>query len=345
MYSPLQLLALSFHQTVTDKVYHYRSAINWESKQGEWFVEPSNFPKLFVWKFLNFVIIGFGVSTCIFVLFDTLYNPEKYHLLVLFFVVMEFLCGTTSIITCICISKYANESVMAANALQNLSFQLCKNHFRVLKNAPANRKCCQVSYLGRNRFTKRTCSRTYQNILSNCCRGALDSTACSSILQEIGLTLIPFLLTPIGIGMKWDAPYFVFKEYFPPEDSCDFCKVFVLLCRIIVAGSATIEVINSVRTVTMFSTTTFQNIKICISKLSALSPRLITWRVLKVVILLADELFSILISVYLSLAFLLEIIFITDCFSSWSCTVVYVRIFSVDWNRGVTSTFMRKVSG
>lgn len=301
MYTPLQVAALNLHQQITDKIYRYRSIINWDPVARKWFVESSSFTSLWTWKFLNFVLIPFGVSTCAFMFLDALHNPGKYKLLILFFVSIEFMLGITSIATCLVFLNYAPELVLAANAMRQMLSQLIKDsatfsHSSLYRNKEAAKKPKQKIWKAKS---------------SLCANPKFDYTASILIFLLVGLSVIPMLLPVTGIIFKWDAPYYVFKEFKISSSGRWFVDHTVLFIRILVAEFAVVEVCNTIRTFLMLFISWFEEIKICVSVLLKSSPRLTTWHTLRVIILVANESLSILLSLYLGVTFLLEIICVT----------------------------------
>lgn len=313
MYSSLQLVALSFHQSVTDNLYRYRSAINWDRYNNKWFVEPFN---LFIWKFINFVVVGFGVSTCAFVLVDAYYNPGKYHLFILFFILLECMLGITSILTCAIILENATDSVRGANTLQCLSFQLGYKTTSLVATNQMNK-----THIGNK--AKSVHSSLFVNA-----NGQVDYVACLSIIFVVGLTLLSILLAPFALVMKWDAPYYLFKETFPNFDSNYDCQAYTIhLIRTFVAVSCVVEVCNTFRNVAMIALTTFQNIRLCVLKMFTVKPQVGYWKALRFALIQLNALTSSLLSLNLGMIFLLEIICITASVVAVSHLPWYMYIF------------------
>lgn len=298
MYSSLQLFALSLHQTVTDQLYRYKSVINWNRDKQEWIVEHSN---LFIWKFINFAVVGFGISTCVFVLADAFSNPGKYKIFILFFALLEGMPGITSIITSVIILNKASYSVIAVNELQQLSIQLDGNSLTNLNADTRTKRRFKINKIG------------FQDNLSIYASGQVDFIGCISILTVVGTTLIPILITPIILVLKLDAPYYLIKEICTRFNSNFYDTTYMILSfRTFIAVCSVAEVCNTVRNVAVLALSTFQNIKLCVLKLFVEKPQPNIWKMLKLVISQINAMTSPLLSAYLSMIFLVEIVCITS---------------------------------
>lgn len=312
MYSSFQLVALSLHQTVTDKFYRYRSPINWDRNNKEWVLEHSS---MFFWKFLNFVI-GFGILACIFVLFDAFYNPGKYHIFIVFFVLIECMLGITSIITCCIILENSADSVSGANALHTLSSRLGNNPTMYLKSIcdAGNKKCLKSN-------TKR-----FQNSLRMKIGDQVDFIGCASIIIVVGCILLPILLTPIALVLKLDAPYYLLQEYCTGSEY-HYAYYVVLVFRVFVAEFCVLEACNTFRNVAVLSLTMLQNIRLCVVKIFALKPKLGALKALKLVLVHLNSLTSALLTVYLGMIFVLEIICMTGSVVAVGRVPWYMYVF------------------
>lgn len=302
MCSPLLFYALEANQKITDYVFRYRSVIYWDYNVKKFCIESRIFPHLFLWRLVNFGIIGcIGLTTCLFTLLHAFNNFEEYNAFEIFAILLQSLFATAGSASCWILTDLHKDLVPMLNEL------LCY---------VSNLTTCKDPCLDNQNRKHSTTIKRFKNKIDR--DGVffddqkLDIIGLASLSLVFCFSLISFLLPAVGLYLNLDAPFFFFKYFFPIKSRSFLGSIGILLMRTTIAAFCVSDVATTFRTLALLAIYMFGLCSKCIQQMAIRAPIINDWRALRVLFIIANQLISVLITLYLAIVFYVLIICNTE---------------------------------
>lgn len=238
MPSELALFSLALNECITKTLLRYRSSVRWNYVIQQFTAECTSC--LFVWKFINLVLVaGIIIPSCIWLLFNSIYYPDKYNFLQLFSVSFELILAS------ILLSMYfvmASDPHLVANSLNGI-FAL-EHSFK--RTFPTNQ--------WRNPSFRRELNQ-------------FDLIGIILFLVVIYFAVASPILGIVALYNCLDAPAFVIDNFYPNDLRGRFGSIVVFIVRATVSVLAPVEGGTRFRTMALYSASFFDACAACLETL------------------------------------------------------------------------------